>query len=115
MVRRKKALLKFSKLLRRTQTPWESKLWYYLRAGKFKELKFKRQVLIGNYIVDFCCNEKKLIIEIDGSQHQFLEKDKLRDQFFIKLGYKVLRFWNNDLDNNLEGVLKKIEENCHEK
>lgn len=67
--------------------------------------------MIGEYIVDFCCNEKKLIIELDGGQHNEsdnLAKDEMRDNYFRYYGYKVLRFWNNDIDNNLEGVLEVI-------
>jgi len=67
--------------------------------------------MIGEYIVDFCCNEKKLIIEIDGGQHnelEFINKDKQRDEYFGKCGYRVLRIWNNEIDDNLEGVLEKI-------
>ena len=114
MVKRKEYLIHFAKPLRRKQTPWENKLWYYLRAGRFGGLKFKRQVPIGEYIVDFCCNEKKIIIELDGSQHQFSENDKLRNKYFVGMGYRVLRFWNNDIDGNLEGVLQKMKEKIDE-
>lgn len=108
MVKRTTGFVKLSKSLRSNQTLWEQKLWYYLRAGRFCSLKFKRQVVVENYIVDFCCNQRKLIIELDGSQHLFSEKDKVRDLFFKSLGYRVLRFWNNEIEYNIERVLDKI-------
>ncbi len=98
--------------LRVNQTPQELKLWNLLRARKFHNLKFRRQYHIGNYIVDFICREKKIIIEIDGGQHNFDENvlyDNNRTEFLHSKGYKVIRFWNNDIDNNLEGVYAEIE------
>lgn len=68
-------------------------------------------MIIGQYIVDFCCNSKKIIIELDGSQHKQdtkLLQDKERDRFLEKQGYTILRFNNNDVDNNIEGVFEKI-------
>lgn len=98
-----------SKQLRRNQTPWEVKLWSHLRSHGINGLKFKRQVPIGKYIADFCCYEKRLVIELDGSQHADMqEQDSERDRFFKSEGYTVLRIWNNDLNNNLEGVLEEI-------
>jgi very-short-patch-repair endonuclease len=85
-----------------------------LRSRNFMELKFRRQEPIGNYIVDFVCYEKKLIVELDGSQHnEFSEKDIPRTKALEKEGYKVLRFWNNEVINNIEGVLTVIKENCN--
>ena len=66
---------------------------------------------MGDYVVDFCCQEKKIVIELDGGQHSELEiseKDKLKQQFLESYGYKVLRFWNNEVDGNIEGVLETI-------
>ena len=66
---------------------------------------------MGSFIVDFCCQEKKLVIELDGGQHSELEitaKDKEKQSFLENSGYKVLRFWNNDVDSNIEGVLETI-------
>lgn len=100
-----------SKILRKQSTPWEQKLWYYLRGNRFYGLKFKRQVPMGNYIVDFCCQEKKLVIELDGGQHgesDITKKDIEKQNFLENSGYKVLRFWNNDVDGNIEGVLETI-------
>ncbi|MCL5436225.1 MAG: DUF559 domain-containing protein [Patescibacteria group bacterium] len=107
----KKELVPLSKSLRHRQTPWESNLWKYLRANRFCGFKFKRQVIIGEYIVDFCCNEKKLIIELDGSQHNDETKRKYdmnRSKYLASFGYRVLRFWNNDVDSNIEGILDTI-------
>ena len=108
MVKREAHLITHSKSLRANQTPWETKLWYNLRAGRFQGFKFKRQVPIEKYIVDFCCNKKKIIIELDGSQHLLSKTDKARDSYLVAKGYTVLRFWNNDIDNNLETVLQNI-------
>lgn len=103
--------LTFTKQLRQKQTPWECKLWQYLRAGRFYGLKFKRQVQVGRYVVDFSCREKKLVIELDGGQHNE-ETEQLKDfakqHFLEREGYKVLHFWNNDIDANIEGVLEAI-------
>lgn len=108
---KKPHLSQFSKQLRKNQTPWESKLWYYLRGSRFKRCKFKRQVTIGNFIADFSCFDKKIIIELDGSQH-FEESVKIKDlekeKYFKLCGYKILRFSNLDIDNNLDGVLEEI-------
>jgi very-short-patch-repair endonuclease len=104
-------LTEVSKKLRRQTTPWEAKLWYYLRGHRFYDLKFKRQVPMGNYIVDFCCQEKKLVIELDGGQHSetlVADNDRLKQEFLERHFYKVLRFWNNEIDNNIEGVLEVV-------
>ena len=103
--------LALSRLLRKNQTPWEHKLWYHLRNRRFMNLKFKRQVPMGNYIVDFYCADRKLIIELDGGQHNSSDiqiLDDKKESYLIEQGYTILRFWNNELDNNLEGVLEKI-------
>ncbi len=75
--------------------------------------KFRRQYLVGKYIVDFCCPQAKLIIELDGGQHNengIIEKDKTRDEFLKNEGFRVLRVWNNEIDDNIEGVYEKIVE-----
>lgn len=97
--------------LRKKQTLQEQHLWSILRNRQFYGLKFKRQVPIGLYVVDFCCNEKKVIIEIDGGQHNETRNimyDNKRTTFLEAEGYKVIRFWNNEIDNNIEGVYKKL-------
>lgn len=93
--------------LRNNLTEAEKKLWYYLR-GKNLKAKFRRQQPIGPYFPDFVCLEKRLIIELDGGQHFNSENDKLRDEFFKKENFTVLRFWNNQVIENMEGVLLTI-------
>lgn len=96
--------------LRKSLTPQEFKLWVYLKNKKLGQ-KFRRQHSIGPYIVDFYCREKNLIIELDGSQHIEAKKyDEERDNYMKILGVKVLRFWNNEIDKNIEEVLIKIRE-----
>jgi very-short-patch-repair endonuclease len=95
---------------RHVPTPGESKLWSYLRAHRFKNVHFRRQHPIGKYIVDICAPREKLIIEIDGSAHlQEEAKDKERSIYLTSRGYMVIRFWNNDIINNVERVMIKIE------
>lgn len=100
------------KTLRNYSTPQEIILWSRLRRSQLK-YKFRRQHSIGKYIVDFYCPEKKIIIEIDGSQHKENNQrvyDAQRTKYFENLGIKIIRFWDNEVDNNLEGVVLKIEE-----
>jgi very-short-patch-repair endonuclease len=98
-----------AKTLRSHQTEAEQKLLYHLRAHRFKDLKFKRQKPIGSYIVDFVCVERMLIVEIDGGQHsEQVEYDQRRDAWLRSQGYIVLRFWNNEVMQQLEGVLEQI-------
>ena len=73
-------------------------------------VKFRRQTLIGHYIVDFVCFEKKLVIEIDGGQHADSENDITRDRWLRTEGFEVLRFWNHDVLRNRDGVIEKIRE-----
>ena len=100
------------KKLRNSATPQEIIIWSRLRRNQLK-YKFRRQYSIGKYIVDFYCSEKKLIIELDGWQHREEKQeryDKQRTEFIESLGFKIIIFWNNDVNNNLEGVILKIEE-----
>ena len=94
--------------LRRNMPYPEQKLWYYLRKRFVRGYKFRRQHGIGPYIVDFYCPEKRLAIEIDGSQHIDSESDKERTVFLNAQEISVLRFWNNEVNINLEGVMLKI-------
>lgn len=99
-----------AKSLRKNSTEFEQKLQYYLRGNRFLGLKFKRQVPLGNYIADFVCRDKKLIIELDGSGHLNEEQkihDEVRDNYLRSLGYKIIRIYNNELDN-MENVLEYI-------
>ncbi|MBI4310099.1 MAG: endonuclease domain-containing protein, partial [Candidatus Omnitrophica bacterium] len=98
--------------LRNNLTEAEKHLWYALRL-KNLGLKFRRQAVIGQFIVDFICFEKRLIIEVDGGQHTDNEKDKIRDEWLKERGYKVLRFWNNDVLSNRDGVLERIIESLN--
>ncbi len=95
-------------LLRKNQTPQESILWARLRR-KHLGHKFKRQYSVGPYILDFYCPTKKLAIEIDGSQHlENKEYDQERTDYLSILEIKVLRFWNNEINNNINGIVEKI-------
>jgi very-short-patch-repair endonuclease len=108
-------LIQFAKSLRKRTTDTEQLLWRHLRAKHFGGLKFRRQQLIGTYIVDFVCFEKKTIVELDGGQHAQPEKmqnDSIRDQWFEAQGYKVLRFWDNEVLTNTQGVLEVISRHC---
>jgi len=99
--------------LRKRFTEAEKLLWRYLRARQLEGLKFRRQQPIGNYIVDFVCFEKGLVIEVDGGQHAIeREKDKERDKWLKGQGLKILRFWNNEVLTNIGGVLEVIREHC---
>ena len=107
---------KFARHLRRNESDAERKLWSKLRSRQFENLKFRRQQPIDKYIVDFVSFEKKIIIEVDGSQHmepRNNEKDKERTKYLEDEGYVVLRFWNNDILTNIEGVGTRILENIN--
>lgn len=94
--------------LRKDSTPAERKLWARLRNDQM-EVNFRRQHAIGQYISDFCSPKEKLIIELDGSQHLEQEEyDSERTEYQESQGYKVIRFWNNDVLNNIEGVILAI-------
>lgn len=100
-----------ARILRKNQTSQEAKMWKILRNFQMQGLKFRRQYPIGNYIFDFICKEIKLIIEIDGGQHNEpnnIEYDKIRTKFIESKGYRIIRFWNCDIDNNIEGVYQRI-------
>jgi very-short-patch-repair endonuclease len=95
--------------LRRNQTDAERVLWFQLRGRRLEGLKFKRQVSIDRFVVDFCCAEARLIIELDGGQHATrTAADANRTKILETFGYLVLRFWNNDVLQNTEGVLEEI-------
>ena len=103
--------INLAKTMRSNMTKQEVKLWNIIRAKRLLGCKFKRQVLIGDYIVDFLCEEKKLIIELDGGQHNDINNviyDKNRTLYLEKQGYRVLRFWNNEIWENIEGVIEVI-------
>lgn len=104
-----KELVKRARELRKNSTKPEKILWYRLRNRQLLNCKFKRQQPIGNYIVDFVCYEIRLIIEIDGGQHNWrMHYDENRTQFLQGLSFKVLRYWNSDVEIRLEEVLEEI-------
>jgi very-short-patch-repair endonuclease len=106
-----KKLAPLAKDLRKKETEAEGLLWRHLRTKHLRGLKFRRQQPIGNFIVDFVCFEKIIIIELDGGQHALQpEKDKdiKRDLWFEVQGYKVLRFWDNEVLSKTEAVLETI-------
>jgi very-short-patch-repair endonuclease len=94
--------------LRRDSTQAEQKLWRYLRARSLAGFKFVRQKPIGPYIADFVCPEKRLVIEVDGGQHADNNRDAVRDRWLAEHCYRVLRFWNNEVLENIEGVWDTI-------
>jgi very-short-patch-repair endonuclease len=100
-----------ARALRKRLTPQEVKLWVKLRELKPLGFHFRRQAPIGRYIVDFISFGCQLIIEADGGQHGMPEgarSDQLRDAFLQSLGFRILRFWNSDIDANLAGVMESI-------
>ncbi|RIK30432.1 MAG: hypothetical protein DCC56_08900 [Anaerolineae bacterium] len=97
--------------LRKNPTPEEKKLWSRLKDRQVNSVKFRRQHAIGNYIPDFCAVKEKLIIELDGSQHlEQTEYDEERTKYFESLGYRVIRFWNNQIMKEMDGVILAIME-----
>ncbi len=100
-----------ARTLRKNSTPQERILWKILRNSNINNLKFKRQHPIGPYIVVFICKEKMLIIELDGGQHNEpdnIDKDAERTKYLETRGFRVLRFWNCDIDKNIAGVYETI-------
>jgi very-short-patch-repair endonuclease len=95
--------------LRADMTEAERKMWQALRGKQLHECRFRRQYVIGSYIADFVCVEKRLVIELDGGQHQDqVAYDEKRTAFMRQQGWRVLRFWNNDVLTNLDGVLANV-------
>jgi len=88
-------------------TDSEKKLWSRLRDNRLG-VKFRRQVPVGKYIADFICFEKKVVVEADGSYHINNAKDNIRDKWFENEGYKVLRFYNSEIDKKTDVVIEKI-------
>jgi very-short-patch-repair endonuclease len=95
--------------LRQEQTDAERKLWFRLKDRRLRGLKFRRQAPIDRYVVDFCCEASRLVVELDGGQHaQRSVEDAQRTAALEARGYLVLRFWNNDVHQNIDGVLQTI-------
>ncbi|MBA3878677.1 MAG: hypothetical protein C0500_03060 [Sphingobium sp.] len=102
-------LLDRAKAMRKSPSPIEQRLWYELRAKRFGRIKFNRQVIIGPYIADFVCRSRKLVIELDGDTHAGNEVyDAQRTIWLEAKGYRVIRFTNQEVAFNLEGVLAAI-------
>lgn len=102
-----------SRILRKNQTPWETKLWRVIRSRQLNRLKFRRQHKVGRHVVDFCCIECRIVIELDGGHHNEdnqMNIDIKRQNFIERQGFTVLRFWNSDIDENLEGVVEAIKQ-----
>ena len=94
--------------LREIQTEAEKRLWRHLKARQMEGVKFRRQESIGSYIVDFVSFDRRLVIELDGGQHAGDIRDKGRDVWLRGEGFRVLRFWNNEVFENPDGVLAEI-------
>lgn len=105
---RERGLRSHAKRMRSEQTPAEHRLWQLLRAKRLAGYKFKRQLPLDGYIVDFACLKQRLIVEADGGQHSESKRDVRRDAYLESQGFRILRFWNNDIFNNEEGVLASI-------
>jgi very-short-patch-repair endonuclease len=104
-------VLNNSRRLRREQTEVEKRLWARLRARQLCGAKFRRQHPIGRFIADFCCLEARLVVELDGGQHAVQkEADRRRSLFLERLGYRVVRFWDNEVMEDIEAVLQRIAE-----
>jgi len=98
-----------ARALRTSSTPAELRLWYFIRKRQLESVRFRRQVPLGRYVVDFACLEERLVIELDGSQHgDQMAYDEARTAWLNEHGWRVLRFWNNEVADNIEGVLETI-------
>ena len=101
--------VKRAKTLRKQMTDAEQRLWYHLRAHRFRGFKFKRQAPIGVYVVDFVSFTHRIIIEVDGGQHADNPHDRHRDGWLEGEGFAVLRFWNDDVLKSTSAVLDVID------
>jgi len=104
--------------MRKRPTDAERKVWLKVRDRRFLDLVFRRQVPFGGYIADFVCDSAKLIVEIDGGQHMNEEAqayDAARTRYLEALGYRVIRFWNSDVTENIDGVLEQMREVIEER
>lgn len=108
---KKSVLTPLARNLRFATTEAEKKLWHQLRDRRLNGFKFRRQIPVGRYVVDFVCPEAMLIVELDGGQHaERTQQDAARTAFLNQQGYRVLRFWNNDALGETEAVLTVIRE-----
>jgi very-short-patch-repair endonuclease len=104
-----------ARALRARMTDAERKLWFALRDRRFANLKFRRQVQVGSFIADFICYTARVVVEVDGGQHAESSSDERRDRWLAANDFLVLRFWNNDVLSNLEGVLTSILDTLRER
>jgi very-short-patch-repair endonuclease len=103
------SVVRTARRLRRDQTDAERTLWFRLRDRRLNGMKFRRQMPLKSYVVDFCCESARLVVELDGGQHAIrIDEDAKRTADLESFGYVVLRFWNNDVLNNIDGVLEII-------
>jgi very-short-patch-repair endonuclease len=98
-----------ARVLRRDATEAEKKLWQHLRQPPFKQHHFRRQATIGPYFADFASHQLRIVIEVDGGQHSESAADERRTFYLASEGYRVLRFWNNEVFENISGVLSAID------
>jgi len=98
-----------ARALRRDPTEAEKKLWQHLRQPPFKQHHFRRQATIGAYFADFASHQLKIVIELDGGQHSLSTSDEARTRYLEANGYRVLRFWNNEVGENMSGILSAID------
>jgi very-short-patch-repair endonuclease len=91
--------------LRRRSTDAELRMWYLLRDRRLADYKFRRQVPVGPWIVDFLCVQARLVVEVDGGQHSGSRHDASRDNDLVRRGYRIVRYWNHEVLGNTEGVL----------
>ncbi|HXQ37110.1 MAG TPA: endonuclease domain-containing protein [Anaerolineales bacterium] len=106
-------MLERAKKLRRGMTPQEKILWKELRTNKLNGLHFRRQQVVYGYFADFYCHQHELIVELDGGIHELQkEYDAEREAYLIALGFRIIRFTNEEVNNNLKGVLQKIVDAC---
>jgi very-short-patch-repair endonuclease len=98
-----------ARTLRRDATAAEKKLWQHLRQPPFKQHNFRRQATIGPYFADFASHRLRIVIELDGGQHADSASDEVRTKYLEANGYRVLRFWNNEVGENISGVLSTID------
>jgi very-short-patch-repair endonuclease len=106
-------MLERAKKLRREMPPAEKILWKHLKGNKLNGLHFRRQQIVHGYFADFYCHQHELIVELDGDIHEFQkEYDAEREEYLIALGFRIIRFTNEEITRNLEGVLQKIVDAC---
>jgi len=106
-----KQVHRVARMLRRNATPAEKRLWNCIRAGQLGGFQFRRQFPIGGFIVDFCCRARRIVIALDGSQHADaagVTGDRERTRLIAAREYHVIRFWNEDILTNLDGVLEQV-------